>query len=206
MQLPPTEPVPKESSVAKHVLDERGGLRLVVRPAGAPGIGSLITHAQSEDLISGVEIEPIAHWPDERGSFAELFRFGSEGIARDFLALKEGSVQVSVTTSYPGAIKAIHYHMEQTDLWVPLKGMLQVFLYDLRERAETWGRTNTLFIGDSRPWKLRIPPGVAHGYKVLGTKSGCLLYATNRFYNPADEGRLPYDDPDINYLWQSRPR
>ena len=27
-----------------------------------------------------------------------------------------------------------------------------------------------MFVGAMRPWKLRIPPGVAHGYKVVGTR------------------------------------
>jgi len=113
---------------------------------------------------------------------------------------------VSFTVSYPGVIKAIHYHFEQTDLWAPLVGAFQVFLCDIREESDSWGCVNTLFIGVLRPWKVRIPPGVAHGYKAIGTDPAQLVYATNHFYNPADEGRIPFDDPDINYDWTQRPR
>jgi dTDP-4-dehydrorhamnose 3,5-epimerase len=40
---------------------------------------------------------------------------------------------------------------------------------------------------------------------VIGNESAHLVYATNRYHAPEDEGRIPYDDPDINYDWQSRP-
>jgi len=51
-------------------------------------------------------------------------------------------------------------------------------------------------------WQILIPPGVAHGYKVVGTGPSLLIYATDRFYNPADEGRIPYNDPSLNYDWE----
>jgi dTDP-4-dehydrorhamnose 3,5-epimerase len=49
-----------------------------------------------------------------------------------------------------------------------------------------------------------IPPGVAHGYKVIGTESALLVYLTDRFYDPADEGRIPYNDPQIQYDWETQ--
>ena len=84
--------------------------------------------------------------------------------------------------------------------------MFQVFLCDLRESSSTCGQVNTLFVGTHRLWKLRIPPGVAHGFKIVGTEAGVLVYATNLFYNPQDEGRMAYDDPDMNYDWVTRPK
>jgi len=80
-----------------------------------------------------------------------LFRFGSQGIARDFVSSESERIQASITASYSGVIKAIHYHFEQTDLWVPVKGAFQVLLCDLRESSLACGRINTLFIGDLRP-------------------------------------------------------
>jgi dTDP-4-dehydrorhamnose 3,5-epimerase len=190
----------------RRLIGERSGLRLVMPHHEEAGIGDMINSPQSSRLIDGVEIEPAVQWPDDRGCFAEIFRFGAPGIARDFLPDNAHQIQVSFTVSYPGVIKAIHYHFEQTDLWSPLAGMFQVFLCDLRAESKTWGRVNTLFTGVQRPWKVRIPPGVAHGYKVVGTRPAQLLYATNHFYDPKDEGRIAFDDPDINYDWGERPR
>ena len=189
-----------------RLIAERHGQRLVIVPHPKPGIGDVITDPKSARIIPGVEVEPFLLWPDDRGSFGELFRFGGQGIARDFAPAELNRIQVSFAVSYSGVIKAIHYHFEQTDLWAPVKGMFQVFLCDLRESSPACGRINTLFIGDLRPWKLRIPPGVGHGYKILGNKPGQLVYAMNRYYNPQDEGRIPFDDPGINYDWTSRPR
>ena len=190
----------------RRLIGERSGLRLVLPHRKDGGVGEVITNPQAPHLISGVEVEPLIQWPDDRGCFAEVFRFGAPGITQDFLLDGRHQIQVSFTVSYPGVIKAIHHHFEQTDLWAPLAGMFQVFLCDLREESRHWGCVNTLFIGALRPWKVRIPPGVAHGYKVLGVEPAQLLYATNHFYDPNDEGRIPFDDPDINYDWGQRPR
>jgi dTDP-4-dehydrorhamnose 3,5-epimerase len=43
---------------------------------------------------------------------------------------------------------------------------------------------------------------VGHGYKVLGTEPAHLVYVTDRYYDPKDEGRLAYDHPDIGYDWE----
>ena len=189
-----------------RLVAERSGLRLVIVPHAQPGCGVNILNPKSTQLIQGVEIEPMTQYPDERGLFAELFRFGEPGIGRDFDPEKGSRIQISFTISYPEVIKAIHYHFEQTDLWAPLSGMFQVFLCDLRESSPTAGNLNTVFVGSQRPWKLRIPPGVGHGYRIIGPEPGMLIYATDRTYNPQDEGRIPFDDPGINYDWVTRPK
>ena len=53
-----------------------------------------------------------------------------------------------------------------------------------------------------RPWQIRIPPGVAHGYKVIGEQPSTLVYLTDRTYDPTDEGRIPYNDSAIAYDWE----
>ena len=172
-------------------------LRLAV-PACDPGIGAVITNAAADALIDGVAIETQAIWPDDRGYFVEVARLG-KGLVSGFPA---ESTQVSATVSYPATVKAFHYHLHQTDCWVPLAGMLQIALVDLREQSRTFGRKNTMYVGTLRPWMVIIPPGVAHGYKVIGTTPASLIYVTNRHYDPADEGRLPHDDPRLHYDWE----
>jgi dTDP-4-dehydrorhamnose 3,5-epimerase len=189
------------ASVASHALRkvaERDGLHLAIRCGGARGIGEVIRNPNDSALIEGVRAQPVALHPDDRGHFLEVARVG-QGIAEH---LGAAPVQVSATLSYPGTIKALHYHTRQTDLWAVVTGMLQVCLYDLRVASPTFARTNTLYIGHLRPWELRIPPGVAHGYKVVGQAPAVLVYVTDRFYDPEDEGRLAYNDPDINYDWE----
>ena len=164
------------------------------------GIGNVILAPDSKDLIAGVRAQAIAIWPDDRGYFLEVARMG-EGLAREF---PMESTQVSAALSYPGTIKAFHFHKHQTDCWVPVGGMLQVALVDLRRHSPTFGARNTLYLGSLRPWQLLVPPGVAHGYKVIGTEPAVLVYVTNRFYDPLDEGRIPFDDPKIQYDWETQ--
>ena len=156
--------------------------------------------SDSVDLIQGVRCEPFAVWPDDRGHFLEVARPG-HGLAADFAP---DSTQISATLSYPGTIKAFHFHMLQTDLWVPCQGMIQVALADLRSGSPTFGARNTLYLGTLRPWQLLIPPGVAHGYKVVGDSPAFLVYVTDRHYDPRDEGRLPYDSPELAYDWRTQ--
>ena len=164
------------------------------------GIGKLISSVESPDRIAGVQIAPVALWPDDRGYFLEVARLGM-GVTSAF---PRESTQVSAALSYPGTIKAFHFHKHQTDCWVPVQGMLQVALVDLRKDSPTHGLRNTLYVGALRPWQLIIPPGVAHGYKVIGQDPALLVYLTDRFYNPRDEGRIAFDHPKIAYDWETQ--
>lgn len=179
------------------------GIEMAIARRSDKTLGKIISKPNSADLIDGVQIEPLQIYPDDRGFFTELARLG-KGLATNMVPDASHKIQVSLTLTYPGTIKAIHYHSEQTDLWAPISGMVQVFLYDLRRHSRTFGAINTIFAGRFQPWEILIPPGVAHGYKALGIEPIQLVYFTDRHYNPADELRLPYNHPDINYDWETQ--
>ena len=176
-----------------------GDLELVF-PQCEKGLGKIIGSLDSPDLIAGVRLAPLSVFPDDRGYFMEIQRFG-RGLASEFPA---ATSQVSAALNYPGTIKAFHYHLHQTDCWTPVKGLMQVALVDLRRGSPTFGWRNTLYVGALRPWQILIPPGVAHGYKVIGGQESLLVYMTDKFYNPQDEGRIPYDNASIHYDWETQ--
>ena len=176
-------------------------LELAVAREGAGGLGAIIRGPQTAGLIQGVGVAPLVIHPDDRGFFEELARLG-EGLAQSFAQSKR--VQFSAALSYPGTIKAIHYHLRQTDLWHPVLGQFQVMLYDLRTVSPTFGQINTIYTGTLRPLQVLIPPGVGHGYKIVGPEAGLLVYGTDQFYDPSDEGRLAWNDPDIRYDWETQ--
>ncbi|MFL6447207.1 MAG: dTDP-4-dehydrorhamnose 3,5-epimerase family protein [Bryobacteraceae bacterium] len=167
-------------------------------PACEAGIGKVILTPNAPDLIADVEIKPFTIWPDDRGYFLEVARL-QQGMVSEFPA---ATTQVSAALNYPGIIKAFHFHKYQTDYWVATAGLLQVALVDLRLDSKTYGVKNTLYVGALRPWQLLIPPGVAHGYKVIGEQPSVLVYITNRTYDPSDEGRIPHNDTAIAYDWE----
>src|SRR6266849_1966599 len=93
----------------------------LVAPECEKGIGVVVSKPDAAGLIEGVRIAPATLWPDDRGYFLEVQRFG-RGLAADFPA---ATTQVSAAVNYPGTIKAFHYHLHQTDCWTPVAGLLQ---------------------------------------------------------------------------------
>lgn len=147
--------------------------------------------------IDGLIVKPLVRHCDERGFFLEVLR-DDDGLLSRF-------GQSSYTMTYPGIIKAFHWHERQYDLWFMCSGEVRVVLYDLREGSPTYHQVQEIFAGGREPMLIVIPPKVAHGYQVLGNEPACLFYHTTESYDPEnpDEGRIPYDDPDIGFSWGS---
>jgi dTDP-4-dehydrorhamnose 3,5-epimerase len=80
---------------------------------------------------------------------------------------------------------------------------MQVALADLRIGSPAFSERYTIYVGNLRSWQILIPPGVAHGRKVIGEEQSLLVYLTDRFYNPRGEGRIPWKDTGINYDWKT---
>lgn len=145
--------------------------------------------------IEGVVVKPLVRHCDERGYFLEVLRDDDELLSR--------FGQSSYTMTYPGIIKAFHWHEKQYDLWFMCSGEARVVLYDMREESPSFHCVQEIFAGEREPVLIVIPPRVAHGYQVLGNKPACLFYHTTRSYDreSPDEGRIPYDDPEIGFPW-----
>ena len=149
-------------------------------------------------MIDGVMIKELDAHPDERQTFREVIR-----VTDDFF--QDGFGQLSYARMNPGTAKAWHVHQKQVDWWYVPIGALKLVLHDLRDDSPTCGQTQELLLGPEYGHKVvRIPPGVAHGCKVIGDVTH-LFYVTSNVYNPEDEGRIPHDDPDIGYDWTAGP-
>jgi len=149
--------------------------------------------------IAGVEIKQLITHTDERGFFREIIR-----VSDPFFA--EGFGQWSHSRMHQGVAKAWHVHRRQTDWWYVGGGVLKVALYDTRPDSSTHGLLQELIMGDDHePIVLKIPPGVAHGCKVLSAEAH-LFYITSRTYDASDEGRIAHDDPLIGYDWTAGPK
>ena len=69
---------------------------------------------------------------------------------------------------FTGTTKAWHIHKKQIDWWYVASGTLRVALHDTREDSPTKGETMELLMGDHEtPKIMKVPPGVAHGCKVI---------------------------------------
>jgi dTDP-4-dehydrorhamnose 3,5-epimerase len=146
-------------------------------------------------MISDVKIKQIKKFADDRGFFAEILKFGEE-IFHDVK-------QTSYTETFPGVIKAFHWHKKQWDVWFVVRGNAQVVLHDLREDSSTKKETQVIFAGENNLVVIAIPPGVAHGYRVLGNENVGLFYHTSEAYDPQnpDEERVAWNDAKIGFDW-----
>ena len=145
--------------------------------------------------IEGVTLVPLARHADDGGSLTELARLTdgrTEGVAGFTVR------QVNFSELAPGAVKAFHLHVRQTDVWyVPPGDRMLIVLIDVRQGSPTEGTRVRLVLGDGASRLLRIPPGVAHGVRNLGSAPGRIVYFTDLHFSAeassCDEGRLPWD-------------
>ncbi len=146
-------------------------------------------------VIEGVGTRRAKVMTDERGRLGEIMR------ADDVWFEKFG--QVYFTTTYPGIVKAWHYHKKQTDHFYVVKGTVKIALYDGRENSSTKGTVNEVYLGEHCPGLLRIPAGVQHGWMCVSQSQAYIVNIVSEMYNydNPDEFRTDPHDNDIPYDW-----
>ena len=152
----------------------------------------MILAPDSKDLIAGVRIHPYPVWPDDRGYFLEVARIG-QGLPAAFpqrhhagfggAQLSRHHQGLSLPSPPDRLLGAAGWHAASG------AGGLAHRIPYLRRPQHALRRRAT---GAGKCW---FRPASAHGYKVIGTGPAMLVYLTDRFYDPQDEGRIPYDDP-----------
>ena len=145
-------------------------------------------------LIDGASVRTLRVVPDERGWLMEVLR------ADDPEFTKFGQVYVSAT--YPGVVKAWHFHEHQVDHFACVSGMVKLVLVDTREGSPTKGMVNEFFLGEQNPQLVRVPNGVYHGWKCISLSPSLVINVPNAPYNRAepDEHRLaPHGT--LDYDW-----
>jgi len=146
-------------------------------------------------VIHDVQIVELTRFQDEGGAMTELARV-VDGVPKGLAGFTLR--QINFSEVEPGAVKAFHLHTRQTDVWyVPPSDRLLLILSDVRRDSPTEGTTMRFMLGNGASRLVRIPPGVAHGVKNLGTAMGRIIYFVDVQFSAAaaetDEGRLPWD-------------
>jgi dTDP-4-dehydrorhamnose 3,5-epimerase len=153
-----------------------------------------ISTARDRRPIAGVQTKPLRAIPDERGWLMEILR-------SDETALLPRFGQVYVSATYPGVVKAWHYHKKQVDNFACISGMVKLVLVDTREDSSTRGLINEYFIGTQNPMLVQVPSLVYHGWKCISAEPSLVLNVPSEPYDhqSPDEfrlephGTLPYD-------------
>jgi len=147
-------------------------------------------------MIHGVEIKKLKIIPDDRGRLMEILRSDDE------IFKKFG--QVYMTTAYPGAVKAWHWHARQNDNFACVHGKIGLALYDARKNSPTYREINEFILSPDDPILVTIPKMVYHGFKGIADYESIVINTPTLPYNykKPDEYRIdPYDN-DIKYDWR----
>jgi dTDP-4-dehydrorhamnose 3,5-epimerase len=144
--------------------------------------------------IHDVKTKKLRLMPDERGWLMEILRCDDSDLYSKF-----GQVYVSAT--YPGVVKAWHYHKLQVDNFAVIGGMIKLVLVDTRDDSPTRGAVNEFFLGSQNPTLVQVPNLVYHGWKCISLEPSLVVNLTTEAYRYADpdefrlepHGTLPYD-------------
>lgn len=152
--------------------------------------------------IAGVVVRQLARHDDERGFFVELARLEADPFFSD-----PGVAQVSTALRHRGVV-AWHLHPTQVDWWWVVSGDVRVALLDRRVGSATRDQVDEFQMGEQsgQSFVLKIPAGIAHGYRVVHGPVR-MLYLASRTYDPAEELRLDPRDPELvaRYDWYRDP-
>ena len=136
-------------------------------------------------LIHAVRTKPLRLIPDERGWLMEILRNDDNEVFDRF-----GQVYISAT--YPGVVKAWHFHKRQVDNFVCVAGMVKLVLVDTRDDSPTKGVVNEFFVGAQNPLLVQVPNLVYHGWKCISHETALVVNVPTEPYR--------YDDPDEHRL------
>jgi dTDP-4-dehydrorhamnose 3,5-epimerase len=149
--------------------------------------------------IEGVlEIIP-RKFGDARGYFFESYSqqvFAEAGIDVTF-------VQDNESFSQKGVLRGLHFQKPpyaQGKLVRVSSGRALDVAVDIRKNSPTYGQHITCLLDTVRNNLFYIPPGFAHGFVALEDNT-TFLYKCTHYYNPAAEGGLIWNDPDLNINW-----
>jgi dTDP-4-dehydrorhamnose 3,5-epimerase len=154
----------------KHsAVDEAGGLRL--------------------ELIEGLRFRAIRPVPHEDGHLMEIAR-------TTWPEIDEPVVQVHMTTTLPGRVRAWGLHKRSTDRLFVAAGLVKIACFDGRRDSPTFGRVNEFALSDRNPGLLVIPPDLYHGWKNIGVAESIVVNMPSRLYD--------YESPDaLDLPWDS---
>jgi dTDP-4-dehydrorhamnose 3,5-epimerase len=97
----------------------------------------------------------------------------------------------------------MHWHNLHWDLIAAAQGRLVVGLADLRISSPTELVSELIEVDTGAPAAVLIPPGVAHGF--LSPDGSIVLYGVSRYWDPADELGVRFDDPELSLDWPLPP-
>jgi dTDP-4-dehydrorhamnose 3,5-epimerase len=151
--------------------------------------------ALRQEPIEGIRLRPIRPVPHEDGTLAEIARIAWDEIDQPI-------VQVHLTTTMAGRVRAWGLHRVSTDRLFVVRGLVSLVVYDGRIGSPTAGSVNEFLVSERNPALLVIPPNLYHGWKNLGIDEAFIINMPSQqyVYDRPDALDLPYDSPDAGEI------
>lgn len=140
---------------------------------------------------------------DERGFFHESYRreeWERLGVAGEL-------VQDNHSRSAHGVVRGLHFQSRggprdegMAKLVRCSAGAILDVVVDIRRGSPTFGEWEAFQLDDENLRQLLCPVGFAHGFCVLSDTAD-VVYGCDAYYDPASEGGIAYDDPDLAIEW-----
>lgn len=152
---------------------------------------------EATEIAGVIVISPTVHG-DRRGLFVEPWqrdRYAGLGIGPDF-------TQDGLSVSQNGVLRGLHYQIirPQGHLITVLRGRIFDVALDLRTTSPTFRRWTGRTLDGERLDQIWLPPGIAHGFCVVGDEA-MVHYKMTSPYLPGDEGGVHWADPDLAIAW-----
>jgi dTDP-4-dehydrorhamnose 3,5-epimerase len=149
--------------------------------------------------LNGVLLLEPSVFGDDRGFFLESYN------ERTFaeIGIRDRFVQDNHSHSARNVIRGLHYQVgvPQGKLVRVVTGEILDFALDLRRSSATFGRWESFLLSAENKKMLWIPPGFAHGFRVV-SKAADVLYKATDFYAPEQERTVAWNDPKLKIDWQ----
>ena len=153
----------------------------------------------TETPLEGLVVINIDYFRDERGFFIESWHkkdFAEAGLPCEF-------VQDSHSRSGYRVLRGLHYQDARAPMAKLLRctvGRVLDVAVDLRTSSATFGRWFSIELNAQNQTQFFVPAGFAHGFATLSDVCE-IQYKQSEFYQPAYEGGIAWNDPDLAIDW-----
>jgi dTDP-4-dehydrorhamnose 3,5-epimerase len=152
----------------------------------------------SQTPLPGVLVLEPKVFTDARGFFLESYNEKTMVEA----GISERFVQDNHSFSAQNVVRGLHYQVRpQGKLIRVVVGEIFDVAVDLRRSSRTFGEWYGVNLSDAGKQMLWIPPGFAHGFRVL-SEGAHVLYKATDFYDPEAERTIAWNDGTLRIDWQ----
>ena len=148
--------------------------------------------------LEGVLLVTPQVFGDDRGFFMETYN-RQKAIE---LGLPGQFVQDNHSKSSKNVLRGLHYQNPQWQgkLVRTVQGEIFDVAVDIRDGSPTYGEWVGFYLNDENKQQLYVPEGFAHGF-VVTSDTAEVVYKCTSLYEPAQEGSVLWNDPDIGIQW-----